>query len=86
MQGNVGIEIVGIIGAIGILLAYGLNSQQMIRSDSRAFVLLNLTGALLLILYSVRKEAWANMFINVVWVSIAVVALIRIVRQNRQKR
>ena len=81
-----GIEIVGIIGAIGILLAYGLNSQQMIRSDSRAFVLLNLTGALLLILYSVRKEAWANMFINVVWVSIAVVALIRIVRQNRQKR
>ena len=86
MQGNVGIEIVGIIGAIGILLAYGLNSQQMIRSDSRAFVLLNLTGALLLILYSVWKEAWANMFINVVWVSIAVVALIRIVRQNRQKR
>ena len=80
-----GIEIVGVVGAIGILLAYGLNSQQKIRSDSRAFVLLNFTGALLLILYSVWKEAWANMFINIVWVTIAIFAFIRIVRHNRPK-
>ena len=77
------VEAIGIVGAIGILLAYGLNSYQKINSDSKAFVFLNLTGALLLIVYSVLKEAWANMLINVFWVVIAVFAIIRMMRKNR---
>ena len=77
------VEATGIVGAIGILLAYGLNSYQKINSDSRAFVFLNLTGALLLIIYSVLKEAWANVIINVVWVAIAVFAIIRITRKRK---
>lgn len=77
------VEAIGIVGAVGILLAYGLNSYQKISSNSRAFVFLNLTGALLLIIYSVLKEAWANMFINVVWVIIAIFAIIRMIRKNK---
>lgn len=85
MGENVAIELVGITGAIEVLLAYGLNSQQKIRSDSWSFILLNLSGALLLILYSVWKQAWANMFINIVWVLIAVFAVIRILGRHQKK-
>lgn len=72
---NVLIEIFGMIGSFEILLAYGLNSYQKIRSDSRTFILLNLTGAFLLMVYSFYKDAYANIFLNLVWGIVAVVAL-----------
>jgi hypothetical protein len=68
-------EIIGWTGSIEILLAYGLNSYQKIRSDSPTFLLLNLTGALFLIVYTFYEEAFASTFLNLVWVIIAVFAL-----------
>lgn len=77
------IEILGWIGSIEVLIAYGLNSYQKLRSDSIAFYLLNLTGGLLLIIYSIYKEAFPNAFINVVWVVIALIAIIRLPKKVR---
>lgn len=79
------VEIVGWIGSICILLAYGLNSYQKIRSDSLAFSLLNLAGGTFLIIYSIYKDAFANTFINLVWVVIALVALIRYAQKRNTK-
>jgi len=79
-------EIIGWIGSFEILLAYGLNSYQKIRSDSRAFLLLNLTGGLLLIAYTFYKEAFANTFLNLVWVIIAVLALGKLYYGNAAKK
>ena len=72
------IDIIGWIGSFEVIAAYGLNSYQKIKSDSILFYVLNLTGGLLLILYSVYKEAFPNAFINIVWVIIALVALIKL--------
>ncbi len=72
------INILGWIGSIEVLAAYGLNSYQKIKSDSILFYVLNLTGGLLLIVYSVYKEAFPNAFINIVWVIIAIIALLKI--------
>jgi hypothetical protein len=72
------INVLGWIGSIEVLAAYGLNSYQKIKSDSILFYVLNLTGGLLLIIYSVYKEAFPNAFINIVWVIIALVALIKL--------
>ncbi len=69
------IEILGWIGSCEVIIAYGLNSYQKIKSDSWLFYLLNLTGGALLIIYTVYKSAWASTFINIVWVIIAVVAI-----------
>ena len=69
------VEVIGWIGSIGILLAYGLNSYQKIKSNSLAFSLLNLTGGLFLMVYTLYKEAYANTFLNLVWVAIAIIAL-----------
>lgn len=72
------INILGWIGSVEVLAAYGLNSYQKIKSDSILFYVLNLTGGLLLIVYSVYKEAFPNAFINIVWVIIAIIALLKV--------
>ena len=80
------IEIIGWTGSIAILLAYSLNSYQKIRSDSLFFLFLNLTGGLLLIVYSFYKAALANAFLNMVWVIVAVIALGKLYHQQRMKK
>jgi hypothetical protein len=79
------IDIAGWIGSIIILLAYGLNSYKKIQSDSMIFYLLNLVGGLLLIVYTIYKGAFANTFINVAWVLIAIPAIVRLLRTKRVK-
>jgi hypothetical protein len=71
------IDIIGWIGSFQVLMAYGLNSYQKLKSDSLIFLLLNFFGGLCLILYTVYYSAFANTFINIVWVIIAVPALIK---------
>jgi hypothetical protein len=77
------IDILGWIGSIAVIAAYGLNSYQKIKSDSYSFLILNLTGGIFLIVYSYYYTAYANTFINVVWVIIAVPALIRLFRKSK---
>jgi hypothetical protein len=74
---NLFVEIVGWVGSVMILLAYGLNSYQNIRSDSLGFYLTNFLGGMCLIVYAIYKDASANAFINIVWVIVAVIAIIR---------
>lgn len=71
------IETLGWIGSVLVIGAYGLNSYQKIKSDSRAFQLMNLVGGILLIINSVYKEAYPFTLINSVWVVIAISSLIK---------
>lgn len=76
------IDIMGWTGSAAVVIAYGLNSYQKIRSDSGVFLLLNFFGGLFLIVYSFYYRAYANTFINVVWVIIAIFAVLRLVRKK----
>jgi len=76
------INILGWIGSIEVVTAYALNSSQKIKSDSITFQVLNLTGAVFLIINSVYKEAYPFTFINTVWAVIAVVAIVGIIRKK----
>ncbi len=71
------IDIIGWIGSFQVLIAYGLNSYQKMKSDSLIFLLLNFFGGICLIVYTVYYAAFANTFINVVWVIIAIPALLK---------
>jgi len=71
------ITALGWIGSVAVIAAYALNSMQKLKSNSLIFQLLNLTGAILLIVNSVFKEAYPFTFINSVWAVIAVVAIFR---------
>jgi hypothetical protein len=77
------IEIAGWVGSIEILLAYGLNSFQKIKSDSPVFQILNLTGGIFLIINSIYHEAYPFTFINSIWVLIALPALVKIVLKKK---
>jgi hypothetical protein len=79
-------EIVGWIGSALVILAYALNSYQKIRSDSLAFYLMNIIGAAILIVYSVHKDAAPNVFINLVWVVVAIPGVIRIFSRKRLEK
>ncbi len=72
-------DIIGWIGSIEILAAFGLNSFQKIKSNSLAFQLLNLTGGVFLIINSIAHEAYPFTFINSVWVVISIIALFKMV-------
>jgi hypothetical protein len=76
------IDILGWIGSIEVIAAYALNSYQKIKSDSIAFQLLNLTGAIFLIINSIYKQAYPFTFINTVWSVIAIVAIVGITRKR----
>lgn len=71
------VDVIGWIGSILVLAAYGLSSYQKLRTDSLAFTLLNFSGGIFLIIYSFYYMAYANTFINVVWVLIALPAMFK---------
>ena len=72
------IEIMGWIGAIEVLLAYGLISMNKVDSKSLFFQLLNLTGGLFLIVYTLFLKSYASAFVNIVWVLVAVISIYKI--------
>lgn len=77
-------DVIGWIGSFALILAYALNSYQKIKSDSYGFLSLNLVGALCLIAYTAFYSVYANTFLNIVWVIIAIPALIKLARRNKQ--
>jgi hypothetical protein len=76
------IEILGWIGSFEVLLAYGLNAANRLKSNSLTYILLNLTGGILLIIYTFYLKAYPNTFINVVWVVVAVGAMVQFIRKR----
>lgn len=77
------IDILGWIGSVEVILAYGLNSYQKIDSGSLLFQILNLTGAAFLIANTVYYGAFPSALINVIWVLIAIPAIFRIIKKNK---
>jgi hypothetical protein len=76
------IDILGWIGSVEVLIAYGLNVSNRLKSNSLAYILLNLTGGILLIIYSFYYSAFANTFINVVWAVVAIGAMVGYFRKR----
>lgn len=76
-------DIIGWSGAASVIIAYGLTSYGKIKSDSYPFQILNLVGGILLIIYAYHKNAEANIFINGVWVVIAISALYKLMRNSK---
>lgn len=77
-------DITGWIGSFAVVLAYALNSYQKIKSDSYLFLFLNIIGGLCLIAYTAFYSAFANTFLNIVWVIIAIPALIKLAQKKKK--
>lgn len=71
------VDVVGWAGVVVLLVAYALVSTRRIEGDSAIYQILNLGGAALLIVNSFYYGAFPSVVVNVVWIGIAVFALVR---------
>ena len=75
---NLKAEIAGWYGAVAILLAYILVSFELIAANGAVFQLLNLTGAIGIIIIAAYKNVKQSVVLNIFWAGVAIVALFRL--------
>lgn len=75
------IEIAGWLGALLVLGAYLLVSSGRVSGKSALFQWMNALGSALFILNTGWHGAIPSMVLNIVWLAIGMVTLIRIARQ-----
>ncbi|MEK7477742.1 MAG: hypothetical protein AAB645_00025 [Patescibacteria group bacterium] len=73
-------EGLGWYGMIAIVLAYCLNSFGLILSSSFTYQILNLTGAIGIVVVSLLKKAYQPAVLNIIWSVIAFIAIISLFR------
>jgi purine-cytosine permease-like protein len=71
------IEIIGWIGTALIVGTYFLNINGKIKSTSVPYIICNLIGGLLFSIYTYVHRTYPNMVVNMVWVIIAIAALLK---------
>jgi hypothetical protein len=74
------IELFGWYGTCAIVLAYVMVSFSIISSVSLQYQLLNLTGALGIVVVSFYKKTYQPGVLNVIWFVVALIAIISILR------
>jgi len=79
------IDIVGWIGSVAVVFAYALISLNKLNSRSRVYQVLNLVGSLGLVVNTAYYRAYPSTFVNIVWLVIASLALVRIVSAVDQR-
>lgn len=74
------IEIAGWYGVVAIFGSYALLTLNMMSATSVAYQLLNFTGSIGLILEARVKKDWQLVVLNVIWMFIALIGLVNILR------
>ena len=72
------IEIFGWYGAVAIVLAYALVSFSILEPTGLIYQLLNVTGALGIVVVSFHKRAYQPGVLNIIWAVIASIAILKI--------
>ena len=70
---------IGWFAAILILLAYALNSFGIVAALNPAYILFNLFGAIGIAYVSFRYKNYQSVLINIVWLTVAIISLLKIV-------
>ena len=69
------IEIMGWIGSVLIVGSYALNITGRLAATSKLYVLANIIGGVFFVVNTYFHQAYPSMFVNIVWVIIAIVML-----------
>lgn len=76
-------DILGWIGMILVLLAYGLLSLNKINTG-KLYQIINLVAAIFMAIGLFPKNAWFSFALQVIWGIIAIIGLIKLL--NKQKK
>lgn len=74
------IDSIGWIGALLILIGYGLISFKKIEGNSLKFQLLNIFGSVFLAINTYYYGAIPSTLVNIIWAIIAVAAIVAIIK------
>lgn len=74
---KVAIEVIGWVGALLILVAYGLLSSGRRSGRSRLYQWMNIVGAVGFVINSGLNHAFPSAGLNAVWIGIGVYALMK---------
>ena len=74
---SLGVDVLGWVGALLLLAAYGAVSFKKVAPTSAVYHLLNAGGGVLFAITTLFHKAYAPAFLNLVWVAIALASLIR---------
>lgn len=70
------IDIIGWIGSALVVIAYALNICGKLRSDSFSYYILNISGSAGLIVNTIYHHAIPSAVVNIVWIGIALAAIL----------
>jgi hypothetical protein len=82
MTDKILIDIIGWTGSICVLAAYFMISLHKVTARSKIYQALNIAGSILLIVNTFFYSAYPSTFVNIVWLLIAIFALINIYRSR----
>lgn len=71
------VEICGWVGALVLLLGFGLSMRKLIGPQSFAYVILNLVGSALLVVNAFMTQAYPFLIVNIFWALISTHQLIK---------
>jgi hypothetical protein len=71
------IECLGWIASVLIVGSYALNITGKLEAKSKTYVIANLIGGLFFVVNTYYHQAYPSMLVNIVWVIIAIVMIIK---------
>jgi uncharacterized protein with PQ loop repeat len=74
------IEILGWIATCLVIMAFYLNTRNIIASDSKVFLFMNFASGLLMSINSGYHQAYPSMIANICWLTIALNIVLKRIR------
>jgi len=78
------IEVLGWIASVLIVGSYALNITGKLSASSKIYVLANIIGGVFFVVNTFFHKAYPSMFVNVVWVIIAIYMISKKKKNNTQ--
>ena len=75
-------DVLGWVGALGVLAAYGLLTVGRWESASMRYQGANTVFAALLLVWAISITAWQSALLNGVWAAVGLVGVVRILRRR----
>jgi len=77
------IDIIGWTGVVVYVAAYALLSLGWMKADRVNYHALNALGGICLVVIAYHKSDTPNLFVNLIWIMIAGLSIINILRKKR---
>jgi hypothetical protein len=73
-------QVIQVIGALLILLAYGAAQFRMLDPHSRSYLVLNLCGPVVLTVLAWHEQQWGFVLLEFVWALVSAWGLVQVAR------